>query len=65
MTDPDDRQGRDAAAAAIDQIDIGIGRPVTLAGPNHQALDMVYLNTAQDGRLVPLAASLAVAETED
>ena len=45
--------------------DIGIGRPLSLTGPNHQALDMVYLNTAKDGRLVPLTASLAIAETED
>lgn len=65
MADPDDRQGLDAAAVAVGQTDIGIGRPVSLTGPNHQALDMVYLNTAQDGRLVPLTASLAIAETED
>ena len=65
MADPDDRQGLDAAAAAADRIDIGIGRSVTLTGPSHQALDMVYLNTAKDGRLVPLTAALAAAETED
>ena len=65
MADPDDRLGLDAAAAAVGQADIGIGRPVSLTGANHQALDTVYLNTAQDGRLVPLAVSLAVAATED
>jgi ABC-type branched-subunit amino acid transport system substrate-binding protein len=62
MPDPDDRSGLDAAAVAIGETDIGIGRPVSLTSPNHQALDTVYLNTAQGGRLVPLAVSLAVAE---
>lgn len=65
MANPDDRQGLDAAAVAVGQADIGIGRPVSLTGANHQALDMVYLNTAKNGRLVSLTASLAAADTED
>ncbi|MHC1791297.1 ABC transporter substrate-binding protein [Solidesulfovibrio sp.] len=60
MPDSNDRSGLDAAAAAIDQTDIGIGRPVSLTAPDHQALHTVYLSTARDGRLVPMAVSLAV-----
>ena len=61
MPDPFDRRGLDAAAAAMGRTDIGIGRPVSLTRPDHQALDAVYLATARKGRLEPLLAA-AVAE---
>ncbi|MFP5259634.1 MAG: ABC transporter substrate-binding protein [Acidobacteriota bacterium] len=62
MPDPLDRAGLDAAARAMGQADIGIGRPVSLAGADHQALDVVYLSTARSGRLEPLRISLAKVE---
>jgi len=59
MPDPFDRHGLDLAAAAMGQTDIGIGRPVSLTGANHQALDVVYLSEARKGRLEPLLAAVA------
>ena len=53
MPDPTDRSGLDAAVASLGAVDIGIGVPVLLAGPQHQGLNMVYLATADRGRLVP------------
>ena len=54
MPDPGDRSGLDAAAAAMAGADLGVGLPVNLDRPDHQALDTVYLATARNGRLVPL-----------
>jgi ABC-type branched-subunit amino acid transport system substrate-binding protein len=62
MPDPTDRAGLDQAAKSMGPVDIGIDRLVTLAGPAHQALDVVYLSTAQAGRLLPLFAALATVE---
>lgn len=62
MPDPLDRNGIDPAALAIGQADIGIGRPVSLAGADHQALGVVYLATARKGRLEPLLVSVATVE---
>ena len=62
MPDPGDRAGLDQAAAAIGQVDIGIGRPVSLTGLTHQALDVVYLSTAAGSRLLPLRVAMAAAE---
>lgn len=53
MADPTDRSGLDTAVASLGTVDIGIGAPVFLSGPEHQGLDMVYLATADRGRLVP------------
>ena len=65
MPDLDARGGLDAAVVAAGQVDIGIGRPVSLTGPAHQALDVVYLNRASGGRLVPLTQAVALAGAED
>ncbi|KHK01892.1 ABC-type transporter, periplasmic component [Desulfovibrio sp. TomC] len=62
MPDPGDRTGLDQAAAAIGQVDLGIGRPVSLANQAHQALDVVYLSTAEGTRLMPLRITLATVE---
>ncbi len=57
MPDPLDRAGLDAAASALGSVDLGIGRPVRLDGPDHQGLDAVYLTTVRQGRLVPLSTA--------
>ena len=59
MPDPCDRRYLDEAVAAIGQVDLGIGTPVSLTGPDHQGLDHVYLFTAKKGRLIPQNASAA------
>lgn len=54
MPDPRDRRELDAAAASLHGVDIGLGLPLSLDGPQHQALCKVYLATAAHGTLVPL-----------
>lgn len=62
MPDPLDRRELDAAAAAIEGVDIGLGEPLSLDGPHHQALHTVYLSRAAGERLLPLEVMTAQCE---
>lgn len=54
MPDPLDRRELDAAATSLTGVDIGLGLPLRLDDPDHQALHRVYLSTAAGGELVAL-----------
>ncbi len=51
--DPD-REQIQAAVESIQDLDVGIGVPVSFGPDKHQGLDMVYFTTVQGERFVPL-----------
>ncbi len=63
MPDATARRELDAAAGSLAGVDIGLGQPLRLDDPAHQALQAVYLSTAAAGELVALET--VVADSED
>jgi ABC-type branched-subunit amino acid transport system substrate-binding protein len=47
-----DRKDLKSATESLDQVDLGIGVPVSFNSQKHQALDRVYYTAVEDGRFV-------------
>jgi ABC-type branched-subunit amino acid transport system substrate-binding protein len=54
MGPPFDRRRLKAAAEAIENLDLGIGVPVSFGPGRHQGCDQVYYTVVRDGRFEPL-----------
>jgi hypothetical protein len=50
-----DRKRLKEIVESIDQLDLGIGVPVSFGAGKHQGLDRIYFTEVREGRFVPVA----------